>query len=496
MEKRRKTEAVDGEILLPEPIIQHVQSFLTGKESAQTTILSKSWYSAWLTRPNLDFDQRDYRIRGFTDRCGYHEFAKKTMKRYQQLNLKIDSFKLFINDFSLGKALIVKAMKMGAVDLHFETTLSTFVLPHEVLESENLLRLSVTGCKIDAKVAWSSLKSFSLCRVSIEGDIIWDIISICPLIEKLVLSECKCLLKSQSPHSVTSSTKMLALNHCLINLYEFRKLKCLFLEKVKISSLFFSDFSMKFPCLKDLTVCNCFGYKEIQIYSPSLECITFEHKRILRAKFDVPNIRKFRFSGSNVPSLSFERPSRECKFEISIAWKRFRTSWFLKLSKFLGELSQSILSLTLIIGTVLSESLDFTKDVGLPKPVVENLMVEVASSVSSSLLDGLFWCFHPKSIYQCWMPKSCTGEKGNNDLLELLCKTLIQEGSEGYCCIPNRNMSALHDLEEVNVDILEDSLGEFRPLPWKMLLDASASPERRRAILFNLKWGIDASTIK
>lgn len=494
MEKRIRIEAVDGEIVLPEAIIQHVQSFLTGKEAAQTTVISKSWYSAWLTRPNLDLDQRDYGMRAFCDPYGFYALAKRIVQRYQELNLKIESCRLFINDHSFGNELIVTAMKMGAFDLHFETQFSAMVLPHEVLGSENLLRLSVTGCKIDGKVNWSRLKSLSLCRVCIEGDMIWDIISSCPLIEKLVLSECKCLVKFQSPHFVTSSTRMLALNHGLINLYEFLKLKCLFLEKVKISSLFFSEFSLKFPCLKDLTVRHCFGYKEIQIHSPSLEYISFAHKRILRAKFDVPSIRRFSFSGSKVPSLSFERAYREWKSEISITWKRFNTKWFLKLNKFLGDLSQSAITLSLVTGAVSLENFVFPEDVGSAKPVVENLMMGAASSVSSSILDGLFWSFHPKSIYQFWMPKSRAEDK-ENDLLELLCKTLVQEGSESGC-IPNRNTRVLLDLEEVNVDLLEESLGRFQPLPWKALLDASASPENRRVIRFRLQWGTGGSTIK
>lgn len=198
MEKRIRIEAVGGEIALPEPLIQHVQSFLSGKEAAQTTAISKSWYSAWLTRPNLDLDQRDYGIRAFTDPFGFYALAKKIVQRYQELNLKIESCRLFINDLSFGNELMVTAIKMGAVDLQFETQFSTMVLPREVLGSDNLLRLSVIGCKIDGKVNWSRLESLSLCRVCIEGDLIWDIISSCPLIEKLVLSECKCLVKFQS----------------------------------------------------------------------------------------------------------------------------------------------------------------------------------------------------------------------------------------------------------------------------------------------------------
>ncbi|XP_051127994.1 putative F-box/LRR-repeat protein At4g13960 [Andrographis paniculata] len=63
MEIEKGNEATDNELQLPESLIQRIQSFLTGKKAASTIVLSKSWYNAWLTRPNLDFDDRYFRGR-------------------------------------------------------------------------------------------------------------------------------------------------------------------------------------------------------------------------------------------------------------------------------------------------------------------------------------------------------------------------------------------------------------------------------------------------
>lgn len=83
------------------------------------------------------------------------EFAKKTMDRYEELNLKIDTFSLNIphnlhspRHVSLANELMVKAMKLGAVD--FDLTLWTgwyvdFTLPDSVFRSETLIGLSLTG---------------------------------------------------------------------------------------------------------------------------------------------------------------------------------------------------------------------------------------------------------------------------------------------------------------------------------------------------------------
>ncbi|GFP88652.1 putative F-box/LRR-repeat protein at3g59230 [Phtheirospermum japonicum] len=119
---------VAAEFVLPEAIIHHIQSFLDGKQAAQTTILSKSWHTAWLTRPNLDFDQRLF------PNCGdeFSEFTRTTLLRYQDLNLKIESFKLRMKGWEkyshpLANVLIAKAIENGATDLNFELSPSTLM---------------------------------------------------------------------------------------------------------------------------------------------------------------------------------------------------------------------------------------------------------------------------------------------------------------------------------------------------------------------------------
>ncbi|KAG8370088.1 hypothetical protein BUALT_Bualt14G0081200 [Buddleja alternifolia] len=83
MERGKRSEAINGEIQLPEAIIQQIQSLLNGKEAAQTSVISKSWYNAWLTNPNLDFDQRNFRIGDSESEAAerFPNFVKKTMQR-------------------------------------------------------------------------------------------------------------------------------------------------------------------------------------------------------------------------------------------------------------------------------------------------------------------------------------------------------------------------------------------------------------------------------
>ncbi|KAL3655044.1 hypothetical protein CASFOL_000830 [Castilleja foliolosa] len=481
MEKRKRIES--GEILFPEPIVHHIQSFMTGKEAAQTSVLSKHWYSAWSTRPNLDFDHRDFKNRdGQTCDDRIQDFAKKTIERYEELNLTIESIGLRVirwekRRLSLYNELILKAIQMGAKDLKLQLMGRTKLLslPKELLGSENLVKLSASECTIDVgvngMVSWSRLKSLSLQKVYFEGDVISDVILSCPLIEELMLSECFFKVHI-SDHVPVRRNRMLTLS---TNQFELRKLKCLSLKKVKIDTSFFCDFSFKFPCLKDLTVDECSGYKAIQISSTSLERISFVvQKKMLKATFEVPCIRKFTFSGLVLPCLSFGTSSFVWKWESDISVRcsgndddRLTPSWFLKLQKFLVNLSPSRISLTLIININCQDRFNDIKGLAKP-PIVDNLRVLIgASSLDCcALLNGLFLSCRPKLI-------SFPGGKADNNFLELLCQRLS---------------GRLRGIKKVNVEFYEENLSQWGPpLPLKALVDGC--PENKQNVRLKLIWG-------
>ncbi|XP_057773743.1 F-box/LRR-repeat protein At3g59250-like [Salvia miltiorrhiza] len=209
------------QIRLPEAIIQQIQSFLSEEEAARTTLISKSWYNAWQTRPVLVLRNLDWR----SSAAEFSEFAVKTMRR-----------------------LIVDAMKLGATDLNLEFKPTTFVLPAEVLGSESLLRLSVFGCEIDGNFKCSMLKSLSLDLVLLKSDDMLGIItSCCKSIEELSLSNSKASLSN--PRRTLSS----------MNLHELHKLKRLYLEELNVDYCFFYDLlESRFPCLDDMSLVGCF----------------------------------------------------------------------------------------------------------------------------------------------------------------------------------------------------------------------------------------------
>ncbi|GFP87958.1 putative F-box/LRR-repeat protein at3g18150 [Phtheirospermum japonicum] len=406
-------DAANGEFWIPELLIQHIQSFLSGKEAIQTSILSKSWYNAWLTRPNLDFNGRDWGVKRFL------EFAKKTMQRYGESNLIIESFSLSMDrrkrdDCVLGDELIARALKLGAT------------------ESYVSIRLYLGGRPFLTTNAW-----------------------------------------------------------------ELRNLRLLQLEWLNIDPLFSDGSSCEFPCLKVLTLRRCSAKGIIRISSPSLECISFAHTAISRATLDVPNIRKFTFLGRiTLPSLDFEAIAPMgwvSDLSIVFGGVEFKTSCFLKLEKFLEELSPSKISLNLEIETAFNVVYDYARHIEcLRKPaVVENLMVKLHPMYiirNSTLLESLFRSVEPKFTTQYWedlQRRKWRWKTAGDNFLHLLCKALMLDVVSENCC---QSMSRLPGLEKVNVECFEAALAKWRPLSLKTLLDASTSLEDKQIVRFQLTW--------
>lgn len=408
----------EAEFWLPDPIIQLIQHLLSGKIAAQTSILSKSWYSAWLTRPNLDFDERH-----FQNHALFLKISNNTLQRYADLNLNITTFKLRIITASYSATqLIEKAIKVGATDINFKIYPSdnTLDLPYAVFTSETLVKLSVSGCKIE-------------------------------------------------------NMRMLAL-------------KSLFLEKVSISALFFSDFSSKFPCLKNLVVKYCSEYKrKIEIHSQSLEFITFFVVMPLKAKFDVPSLRKFSYSsGCCLPSLSFENSSNWVSDIRISCTNSIASEWFLRLNELLFNLRSSKVCLSVEMFSRFDYNASVGEEVeGLPKPVVENLILrthsDFPSSVYPALFGSLFSCCRPMLITQ--YDQRTIDEDINNEFLKIAEERLNQHITLN-CCTANQSMVSEFDLKKADVEFFDAAVSAWRPLLVTSLLDAE-----QQVVRFHLRWG-------
>ncbi|XP_057773744.1 uncharacterized protein LOC130993040 [Salvia miltiorrhiza] len=470
---------------LPEAIIHLIQSFLSEEEVARTTLISKSWYKAWLTRPVLVLR---------SSAAEFSKLAVKTMRRYQDSNLKIEGLSLKIEGATssvepVARRLIVDAMKMGATDLNIEFILpksvpTTFVLPAEVLGSETLLRLSVIGCVIDGNVVnCSMLKSLSLDNVVLKrADMLRIMTSYCNSIEELSLS---------NTHLIS--------NYKLIlsgwDMHWLRKLKRLYLEMVTVGSLFFDNLESRFPCLEDMSLVRCCCHPRL-VKSSSLKRISIVQCPELRIMFEVPNLAVFSYSGEHVPwSISIKaRDGWESHISMEVhhfqtsSWYRdlhklMTSSWYRELHMLLTQLSSSRINLSININ--IGSRSGYVSDISMSdilrvvaKPVaVENLRVEAENDVGR-IMRCLFRICRPKLVTLCWLDSEVWISDDEHSLKNL-CEKLMPSKKR------RRNMFKVFDLKEGKVEVYEEDVAEWRPL---LLQDALTTPPTGRKVRFHLKW--------
>ncbi|GER35535.1 F-box family protein [Striga asiatica] len=505
---------------LPQSAIQIIQSLLTRKEAARTATLSKSWRSAWLTSPHLELDDSDFE-RNFSygeeedddfDEDDYDEdeeesgdhpaidefsvFAKKTVQRYEDSNLKIESFRLRMNYYKrckwddnligLAYELIVRALRLGATCLDLQLTGFSDerpILPHEVFEAENLVELSVEGYFIhdlvlDQRVRCSKLESLTLNDVRIKRDMVSRIISVCRLIKKLSLCKIK-------------DNRLQSLGWVCDYLIDFHMLTSLKLQGMRLDSAFLDDLSFRFPNVKDLSLEFCYSRNKIQICSHSLERLELLTQGGWKPKvvLDVPRIRKLAFKCSEIPSVVFISDSKELyESLVSHVCYSFTHRWFLNVSKLLTELRRSKISLYLSVRSSVDmpmSNYDVEDLDGLPssRHQLEHLMVEtnyMRSLTCYAFFDGLFRLCCPKIITQRYPRRGMYhGHKTNNDFLS----KMLERGTKGVFSNSCNFMYGLHDLEGVYVKPYDDDGDDD---VW--ILKFNLHKHDTETVQFHLKW--------
>lgn len=193
--KRRDTADI-----LPECVIRKILCFLSYKEAAQLSILSKTWLQAWLAHPNLDIT---------VDYYGNNvESVDNIMKRYRDRGIPIDKFELsYFDSSSQGFPLIDKwfdiALENGVKDVAFNVPIySSYSLPIlKILTSKSLRELVLWGCHFkrvpfsSGYVSCDSLKMLSLTSVTLSDKMLQTLLNSCPSIVTFMCDCCDGLKK-------------------------------------------------------------------------------------------------------------------------------------------------------------------------------------------------------------------------------------------------------------------------------------------------------------
>jgi hypothetical protein len=202
MSSSHSISTLDRISALPDSVICHILSFLSTKQSAATSILSKSWNPLWLSLLTLDFDDHD-----FADFATFRHFVYYVMLA-RDPTLPLQSFRLKcgasrgcdprdINRFVRAAVqrgtqnLILDLSKTGGALLTVNKLGPTV---SAIFNSRNLvvLKLNTLLVNVLPQIDFPLLKTLLLERVAILKD--FDkLIEGCPILEELEITYLLCM---------------------------------------------------------------------------------------------------------------------------------------------------------------------------------------------------------------------------------------------------------------------------------------------------------------
>ncbi|KAJ9190270.1 hypothetical protein P3X46_001490 [Hevea brasiliensis] len=205
-------ERIDRISELPESIIHHIYSFLPTKDTAITTLLSKSWGSKWASYPNLDLDQslfgKELEIFGFHRENPTENRQKRVRKEKFIKFICVQKFKLYISIHELKHISLVKkwirlAMKRSVREVKVHTPMPPFLirihtLPQEIFACKSVTVLKLCCCdlrgllyKAKGAIKLPSLHNLSLNQVFVDEFTVKVLLLSCPLIARFCFRNCK-----------------------------------------------------------------------------------------------------------------------------------------------------------------------------------------------------------------------------------------------------------------------------------------------------------------
>ncbi|XP_059310028.1 FBD-associated F-box protein At3g52670-like [Lycium ferocissimum] len=391
--------------ILPECLIQKIFSYLSFKEAAKKSILSKTWLHAWLTLPNLEFTV-DY-LKDNT------KIVDNIMERYRDGKIPIEKFELSDYSDSIEVFVLIDkwldiALQNGVKDLVYRdfSCSSSYRCPiFTILAAKSLRDLVLWCCNLKlvsftSSVAnCNSLRKLSLIAVHLDENMLQTLLSSCPLIVSFILEYCDGLekielLNLQKIKSVSIRTQQNrlvkiqapTLENLTYSSYsseefdvvECQNLKSLDISHVTISDGFLQNLISRSQSLKMLKLQYCHGTGDI----------------------DSSNLVSLEYMGDQIPELKIASDSRKLKHsKIVLHCYSLNVAWFCKLRKFLSDsTSWSQVSLYVVSFNEINMK-DMRLDDRVPIPQVDVLDVEIESSRECPMfVDALLGSCHPRRL--------------------------------------------------------------------------------------------------
>ncbi|KAH9703071.1 F-box protein [Citrus sinensis] len=474
---------------LPTFIIHHIMSYLSAKEIARTSILSKRWCLFCISFPILEFDQcyflgKAITLMDISDEKKFMAFVDASLFRFCKLRFRMQELRLFQSflDVKGSAPLLDKwiglAVDNGIKDLvlmvHNMTQEDTVcILPQTIFSAKSMATLSLFGCRMEqpsdtTTISLDSLKKLTIENVYINDQMFQKLTSECPSLEDFEISACWGLK-----------------NLCVSKAHKLKKLAIYtFYEDIDIVEIVV-------PSLQQLTLLFCNGEMRPRVVkavrSPHLTKLMLTSVWFMDEEFD-------RFI-SKFPLLE-DLLLRFCRLPemVKIA-SNLDMHWYLRLKKFLG-VEKQIENLKLSLETCeVSFNLDELSGCSPSLPLqvgTLELYANVPLSDYEALLDGVFQICYPRTL------RVSTMFEEDKKLIEWLYEQL--RNRDVTCCNPHHiKYCWRHHLEDIKIQrylqieesfvVIEDNK-TFADS--KYMMDGRY-PLTREVSEFNLDWSVPVS---
>ncbi|KAJ6764233.1 F-BOX/RNI/FBD-LIKE DOMAIN PROTEIN [Salix koriyanagi] len=532
-------DASDRISRLPDHVLHYILSYLPIGAVVRFSVLSKTWHRISTSFPVSDFSEDGLRLSkrreiqdwknkfiNFVQDSLLAQHHHNTRSRKFRLSMDLDSYDPQIT--SRADHLLELAAKCGVseFDLNFQN-ISHYFLPQALLSAEEITVLRLNG---DYKLSlphhainWPSLRVLSLMNVCVDEAILQDLISGCPLIEKLALVYCYgvksirisgCIkLKEVEVNEGDSVLERIEIHvpslqtfcyttglvkSCFhIDMTGCRNLEVLKLKFYSITEeigKIFQDLIAQFPALTVLAL-NCYATSviRIKISNPQLEKLQLWSSALSKVTITSPSLHSFKHFIHGFPSaFSLDHSSLQ-KATISVHKGALYSYDFLQLREYLGNYNQ-IKRLTLRINFVGIRFIpEILNNISIPAlPDIKHLKIKIFPCTSASgslaslrdyrdIVDGLLWVCHPETVLLV------SGWNYENEFIQILCEKLMQGGENQHCCSSSHIKCWRHDLKDIQIEHLQQN-AEAKALTCGTLLESLPNLGRGEKIRFIFNW--------
>ncbi|XP_059436206.1 uncharacterized protein LOC132169139 [Corylus avellana] len=339
---------------LPDPILEHILSFIPMKQIIQFSILSKTWEKVWSLFPIPEFKQHLFTLKVHTRKVLPNEKEEVEIQRKKQefknfvercllcryrRRLTIDNFRLHMmlldeSDCALVNRWIGYAIECNVKELNlyvwinqkrYELPKKKYELPESVLAAKSITKLQLSRCKLKSFYSDINLSSLNklVLEITVENQVVQSLIDGCRDMEEMTFTSCDGLKSIRvSGHSKLKAIELLQNSElesvdieasnleslvfrltrpCQINLGKCENLKKLSLTSCNITDKWLYDVLSKHPLIDCLDLRLCDMLKMIKISSRRMKSLTFVVCcNLVEVDIVAPNLHRFEYIGDAI----------------------------------------------------------------------------------------------------------------------------------------------------------------------------------------------------